>query len=77
MTAPAGRLGDRDRDPTVADRELDERAVGLAGEIDVEGDVGRHGCRPLVVTHRERLVPRSHRRSQATRSPDLRRCGGR
>ena len=41
---PAGRLRDRDRDPTVPDRQLDQRPVGLAGQLDVEGDVGRHGA---------------------------------
>ena len=57
---PAGRLRDRDRHPPVPDRQLDQRPVRLAGELDVEGDVGRHGRRPLVVAVRERLVP-AHR----------------
>ena len=46
---PAGRLRDGDRDPPVPDRQLDQRAVRLARELDVEGDVGGHAGRPLVV----------------------------
>ena len=56
-TRPAGRLRDRDRDAAVADGELDERPVGLAGELDVERNVLRHLCRPLVVAVGEALVP--------------------
>ena len=54
---PAGRLRDRNGDAAVPDGELDERAVGLTGKLDVEGDVGRHVGRPLVVAVGERLVP--------------------
>jgi len=58
--ASAGRLRDRDGDSSVPDRELDERPVRLAGELDVEGDVGGHVRRPSLVIVRERLVP-AHR----------------
>jgi len=54
---PAGRPGDRDGDPPVADRQLDQRAVGGAGQPDVEGDVGGHVRGPGLVPGRERLVP--------------------
>ena len=63
----AGRLRDRDRDPPVPDRQLDQRPVRLAGQRDVEGDVGRHVRRPFLVAVRERLVP-AHR-------PMFPRCG--
>ena len=54
--APAGLARDRDRDAPVADRELDERPVGLAGELDVERDVLGHVRRPVVVDRREGVV---------------------
>ena len=53
---PARLAGDRDRDAPVADRELDERALGLAGELDVEGDVRGHVRGPVVVDGREGVV---------------------
>ena len=40
--ALASRLRDRNRHPPIADRQLDQRPVRLARELDVEGDVGRH-----------------------------------
>jgi len=53
----AGSLRDRDRDPPVPDRELHQRPIGRTGELDVEGDVGRHLSRPLLVPVGEPLVP--------------------
>ena len=47
---PPGLSGDRDRHSPVADRELDERAFGLARELDVERDVLGHVRRPVVVS---------------------------
>jgi ubiquinone/menaquinone biosynthesis C-methylase UbiE len=63
----AGRLRDRDRDPPISDRKLDERPVRLACELDIEGDVPRHVSRPFLVAARERLVP-THR-AHATADP--------
>ncbi len=57
---PTGRLRNRNGDPAVPDSKLDERPAGLARELDIEGDLGRHVRRPLVVATRERSVP-SHR----------------
>ena len=37
------------RDPSVPDRELDDRPVGLADELEVERDVLGHVRRPVVV----------------------------
>ena len=53
----AGRPSDGDGDPPVADRQLDQRPVRPAGQVDVEGNVGRHLSRPFLVPIRERLVP--------------------
>jgi len=47
------------------DRELDQRSVRLACEVDVEADVLGHVRRPLVVPVRESLGP-AHARSGAT-----------
>jgi hypothetical protein len=55
--APADRLRDGNRDPAVADGELDHRPGGLTREPDVERDVGGHRGRPLLVAVCERLVP--------------------
>jgi hypothetical protein len=52
-----GRLRNRNGDPAVPDRKLDNRPVGLARKLDVEGNVLGHVGRPLVVATRERLVP--------------------
>ncbi len=59
--SPAGCLRDRDRDPAVAHRKLDQRPNRCARELDVKDDVGCHVSRPFRVTIRERLVP-AHRR---------------
>ena len=40
--------------------QLDQRSIGGAGELDVEGDIGRRAGRPVLVALRERLVP-AHR----------------
>ena len=49
-----------DRDSVGPDRELDDRAVGLARQLDVEVDVLCHvGC-PDVVDRRERVVGAHH-----------------
>ena len=53
---PAGLAGHRDRDAAAADGELEQRAVRLTGELDVEGDVLRHVRRPVVVDRREGVV---------------------
>ena len=68
---PAGLARDRDRDAAVADRELDERAVRLPGELDVEGDVVGHVRRPVVVDRREGVVEAP--RNRWLQSPDGRR----
>ena len=80
--AAAGLAGDGDRDSPVADRQLDERPLALAGELDVEGNVRRHVRRPVVVDRRERFVnaheadgivarwtPRRSRAKHGPRSP--------
>src|SRR5579862_700672 len=59
---PPGLERDRDRDAPRADRELHDRPVGLAGQRDVERDVGRHRRRPLLVAGGERLGPAHERR---------------
>jgi hypothetical protein len=53
----ARRLRDRDGDPPTADRQLDQRPIRFACQLDVEGNVGRHISRPLVVPVGECLVP--------------------
>ena len=82
---PAGLASDRDRDAAVPDRELDERPVGLAGELDVEGDVLGHVRRPVVVDRREGVVgahvalslARDHARAAAVYAAPARRGGAR
>ena len=79
---PAGLARDRDRDAAVADRELDQGAIGLPGELDVERDVLGHVRRPVVVDRREGVVeaheadaivarwtPRRSRTRRGPRSP--------
>ncbi len=60
VTGLHGRLRDWDSDSAIADRELDQLAVRRSSEVNIEGDVGRHLGRPLLVPVRERLVP-AHR----------------
>ena len=57
---PTGRLSDRHGDATVADGELDDRAVGLARELHVPVDVLRHVPGPAVVDRRERVIRGRH-----------------
>jgi hypothetical protein len=58
---PARRLRNRDRNASGADRELDHRSVGVAGEPDVERDVGAaDGRRPVVVAVGPGVVPARH-----------------
>ena len=56
----SGALHDRNRDAPGAGGELDDRAVRLAGELDVELDVVGHVGRPRVVDGREALVAAHH-----------------
>jgi hypothetical protein len=57
-----GGLGDGYGDSPVPHGEFHQRPVRLARECDVEGDVGRHMSRPLVVALRKCLVPAHLRR---------------
>ena len=59
---------DRDRDAPVADRELDDRPVGLARQLDVERNVLRHVGAHVVVVDREGVRRRSRR--PMVQSPD-------
>ena len=52
----AGLARDRDRDAAAADRELDDRLGGLAGELDVPRDVVCHVGGPGVVVVGEGVV---------------------
>ena len=52
----AGGLRRGNRDPSGPDGELDDRAVGLADELRVPGDVLGHVGRPAVVDRREDVV---------------------
>src|SRR5436190_1760106 len=53
----AAGLRNGNRDAAVPDRQLDQRAAGLAREVAVERDVGGHFRRPLLVALREGFVP--------------------
>ena len=76
---PDPGFGDRDRDPSRSDRELDDRAARRDRVIDVVRDVFRHRAAPRVVERRD-LVVLSHAafgRPRRTRGSRRRMGGGR